>query len=824
MSANYPLLFLAGLLNFSLGIWVLAKGPRKTINCYFALFSIAVAVWTLANGLVSLNAATPWGYLWARVTFASASVISLSLFMFATVFPSKLIRVPRTIYLPVIIAGVCSFFVSFTQLIVRNTSSADGHLVVQYGPLHPAFAAYFILCLGLSLFLLVRKLHIVDRIQAIQVRYLLLGTLIAGLGASITNLIIPLTFGTSRFSQYGPLFSFIMIAMIAHAIVRHRLMDIRVVIKKGVVYIVAFGVAGALLAGLIVGSSLVFPTQEWRLWREVFLSLLVAVLFHPLKTRIQRACDRYLYREPFDYQRTVREASRTMATLLDLRALLHYVGEVIGETIRPERLSVYLREREGRDYRHALTRLFGEAGANGERQSHAADDPLLRALAAERTHLVRDDLRRDDLAPETRAGLEALAALGSEVALPLLKEDQVTGLLLVGPKRSGDPYFQEDLDLLTTLASQAAVAVTNAQLYAEVVLVNEYVANILKTMESGVIAAGVDGRVTLVNGAAERLTGLAAESLRGAPASLLPAALADLVQATLEDGVPRLQVETTLAVAAGPERPLVCSTSSFADVDGRVLGAVLVFSDLSRLKELEGEKRRAERLASFGALASGIAHEIKNPLVAIKAFAQLLPKKFADAEFRQDFSRVAAREIERIDELVERLRVLAAPPRPPEPVDLRGPVEETLELLRGQLDQKGIALERGYGEDLPAVLGEPVQLRQLFLNLFQNALDAMEAGGTLSVRLHRRQANGDTAVVVEVADTGPGIPEGLREKVFEPFYSTKPRGTGLGLAICRGIADTHRATIRAEPGGGGRGATLAVVFPAALGIPSEARA
>jgi PAS domain S-box-containing protein len=615
-----------------------------------------------------------------------------------------------------------------------------------------------------------------------------------------------------------------MVAMIAHAIIRHRLMDIRVVIKKGVVYIVAFVVAGVILTGLIVSSNFLLPEQRWRLVREIFLGLVVAALFHPLKSRIQQAFDRYLYRGSYDYQRTVRQASRAMATMLDLRSLLAHVSDVIGRTIRPETVSVYLRNRDDHDYNRLLIRCFIEGRAAEQPEAIARNLALPTVLRKEGTHLLRDDLRRADLERETRVALEELAGLGGELALPLLKEEQLTGFLVVGPKLSGDPYFSEDLDLLSTLASQAAIAVTNARLYAEVVLVNEYVQNILKTMESGVIVADVEGRVTLINSAAERMTGLDSTSLRSGPIGQLPLSLADSIHATLVDGVPRLQVETTLTGVDGGVTPVVCSTSPFSDAQERMLGVVLVFSDLTRLKELEGEKRRAARLASFQSMASGIAHEIKNPLVAIKTFAQLLPKKFAEEDFRDNFSRVATREIDRIDDLVERLRVLAAPSKPLHLLDLREPVEETLDLLRPQLEDRRISVTRLYDERLPAVMGEPAQLEQLFLNLFLNAIEAMEPGGVLTIRLKGGEGSGDSALRMEISDTGCGIPEGLLEKVFDPFFSTKRRGTGLGLAICRGIADVHRATIRAENNLGVPGTTISLMFPVAARVPTEVQA
>ncbi len=692
----------------------------------------------------------------------------------------------------------------------------------MYGPLHTAFGVYFILSLGYSLFSLVKKLRLLKGSHAIQVRYVFLGALIAGGGGTLTNLLIPLVLGTSRFSQYGPLFSLVMVAIIAHAIIRHRLMDIRVFVRKGVVYFASFVVAGTLLTGLIAGSNLLFPEKRWRLSREIFLGLVIAALFHPLKSRIQHGFDRYLYRGSYNYQKTIRRASQVLATMLELQPLLAYLSDVIGTTMRPEFVSVYLRERDSHDYQLAIKRSFMEEGTEDDRGTITGNSSLASALNGERTHLIRDDLRHRELASKTREALKELAALSGELALPLLKEDQLIGFVLVGPKLSGDPYFSEDLDLLSTLASQAAIAVTNAQLYAEVVLVNEYVQNILKTMESGVIAASSEGRVTLFNPAAERMTGLDASNVRPGPVDRLPRTVADLLQITLADGVPRLQVETTLTGADGQTKVVVCSTSPFSDTQGRMLGAVLVFSDLTWLKELEGEKHRAARLASFQSLASGIAHEIKNPLVAIKAFAQLLPKKFGEADFRENFSRVAAREVDRIDDLVERLRVLATPPKPLLPLDLREPIQETLELLHAQLEDRRLSVTRLYDDALPSIMGEPAQLKQLFLNLFLNAVEAMEPGGVLTIRLKGRE--GGTALHVEVSDTGPGISEGALDKIFDPFFSTKTRGTGLGLAICRGIADAHRATIRAENNRGAPGTTFSLTFPAAATIPSEVRA
>ena len=248
-------------------------------------------------------------------------------------------------------------------------------------------------------------------------------------------------------------------------------------------------------------------------------------------------------------------------------------------------------------------------------------------------------------------------------------------------------------------------------------------------------------------------------------------------------------------------------------------GALIVFSDLTRLKDLEREKRRAERLASLGTFASGIAHEIKNPLVAIRTFAELLPERFAEADFREDFSKVVVSEISRIDDLVGRLRGIAATaPQHLGTVDIREPITHTLTLLRGQLERNGTTVRCEF-EDAPFhVAVADSQLKQLFLNIILNSLESMGPGGDITVRIRRRELHGTTLIVTEISDTGPGIADSVRNNIFDPFFTTKARGSGLGLAICRGITDAHRGSIRAENRVDCRGASIIVEFPTSIGI------
>lgn len=811
----------AALANFGLGLFVYLKSSGSAINRYFAFFSFAVAAWTLSNGLVSSYAGSEWGYVWARFAFASASLIPMTFLWFADVFPTANPYLSRRVRDAFSLVAAASFVVSFTPLMVRSTASIGGALQVLYGPLHLPFGIYLVCCFGTSLFVLVRKLRTLTGLQKLQVRYLFAAVLIAAFGATVTNLVIPLVLDTSKFSPYGPLFGMLMIAIIAHAIIRHRLLDIQLVIRNGAVYVGAIVVTASTFFGLAEALHHLTGIQRTAipLLEALVLSITVSIFFGPLKDWLQTTLNRYVYRHTYDYQRTVRETSLRLSTMLDLHSLLGYLAEVVDHTFKVDLVQIYLRDDPTRTFVAPETQARRHWRPGPSNLGVSYDSALVSHLSTNRRTLLRDDASNIDHRPHLSEAAKELEHIGGEIVFPLFQDELLAGFIVVGAKRSGDPYFSRDIDLLSTLASQAAVAMKNAHLYRQVVVVNEYVDNILSTMESGVIAVDASGHISLFNPAAHRLTGMTFASRTKLSYSDLPAPLAGPLRNTLMEGGSHSQLETLLHGTDGLAIPLVYSTARLQDKDGSTHGALIVFSDLSRLKELEREKQRAERLASFGALAAGVAHEIKNPLVAIRTFAELLPERFGDVDFREDFSKVVIKEISRIDDLVARLRGIAATaPQQVGAVDLRYPINDTLTLLRGQLEQTRTAVMREFQDPAPFVAIEESQLKQLFLNLFLNAIEAMGTEGILAVRITRKHAQGMSWIVVDVSDTGPGISESVAANIFDPFFTTKTRGSGLGLTICRGITDAHRGTIRAERNVEGPGTTIVVELP----VPSAA--
>jgi PAS domain S-box-containing protein len=802
----------------ALATFVYIHNRHAPENRRFALAALTIAGWIVCISFALSSESPLTTVTLGRLGFAFASAIPFSLLWLFDAFSTDTGR-RRTlqIVVPAVCCG-CFILLSLSPLIVAGAKMQPERASFIYGSAHKPFGVYFLLCFLLALLTVWRTIRSTAGVRKLQLRYLLLGILLGGAGAITTNLAIPLIWTTSKYSFLGPYFSLLVVSFSAHAIIRHRLMDIRVVIRQGAVYVSAIVASGSvfLVFVQIYRHASGFDTSSIPLAEALILSIIVAILFQPLKSWIQRSFNRYVYREKYDLQRTLRQSSRRLSSTLNLESLLQYLSVTIETTFKAETVSVYLRDAKERTYIASQRQI----GAPWEELNSAPpisdDSAMVQFMRQERRPLVHEEAIRQPVGTLMNRAAAELRTLRGDVAFPLMDDSLLAGVLVVGPKRSGDPYFSEDVDLLSTLVSQAAVAMKNAHLYREVVLVNEYVDNILSTMASGVIALDASGRISLCNPAAERFTGMTLK--RRDPVSYvdLPVALAEPLRDTLLDGRAYSQLETSLRTREGSILPLVYSTAPLQARDRSTLGALIVFSDLTRLKELELEKQRAERLASFGSLASGVAHEIKNPLVAIRTFAELLPERFADVDFRDDFSKVVVREIDRIDNLIARLRGIASAPHPQTgPVDVRQPMRETLTLLRGQLEQSQTTVNYSIEDDSPFVSIEDSQLKQLFLNIFQNALEAMGSGGEINIKVARSKSAGPAWILLEVSDTGPGMPDSISSHVFEPFFTTKSTGSGLGLAICRSIVDAHRGSIRAENNRAHRGTTILVELPAA---------
>jgi two-component system nitrogen regulation sensor histidine kinase GlnL len=337
-----------------------------------------------------------------------------------------------------------------------------------------------------------------------------------------------------------------------------------------------------------------------------------------------------------------------------------------------------------------------------------------------------------------------------------------------------------------------------------------------------VIVLGPAGEVVRWNPAAEELLKVSASNALGRSFDqVLPQAqaLAGLVRRALAAGRAHADFEAALLRPDGGRITVSAVASILTGAGGEPRGAVLALRDVSRLRELEEKLQRSDRLAALGQMAAGMAHEVRNPLVGIRAAAQFLEGDSAFSAGLREYTGVIVREVDRLNAIVEDLLAFASPkPVQLAPCNLNQALEEALGLEATRLAAARVSVTRLYDPGLPPVLGDPPRLHQVFLNLLRNAAEAMPGGGALTVRTRFERLSarlgGRSAAVAEVADTGPGIPPDRQAHLFNPFFTTKPRGTGLGLAISLRIVEDHGGAIEVEAGAG-RGATFAVILPLA---------
>jgi signal transduction histidine kinase len=314
---------------------------------------------------------------------------------------------------------------------------------------------------------------------------------------------------------------------------------------------------------------------------------------------------------------------------------------------------------------------------------------------------------------------------------------------------------------------------------------------------SGIVAIDERQRITAFSPDTGKLLGLTVVEALHQSSELLPGPLRNVLHDALSRGESAAISQITLPGPAGLALVVRVSTALLQGADGKTLGAIAVLNDVTPAGHLDQNLRKLDRLASIGMLSASMAHEIKNAMVAVKTFVDLLIKKNQDTSL----AGIVGREMTRIDSIVSQMLRLAGPARPTFGViHLHPIIEQSLSLVQHHLEGRRIRLTASLRAEPDTLRGDVYQLEQAFINLFFNALDAMGAHGELNVATEFVPTGGPDnphAPVLRVAirDTGVGIPPENLERLFDPFFTTKPHGTGLGLPITRRIVQEHRGII-----------------------------
>lgn len=318
--------------------------------------------------------------------------------------------------------------------------------------------------------------------------------------------------------------------------------------------------------------------------------------------------------------------------------------------------------------------------------------------------------------------------------------------------------------------------------------------NIVSSIMSALVTTTRDGKISFFNPVAEQITGYKERELLGSDINALFPDLRHIL--SNEDKRGTLTTETTVQVLRGRTVYLQWFVSPLRDGQGNHVGQVLIFQDVSRLKDMEAQIKRAEQLAGIGRLAAGIAHEIRNPLAAISGSVQMLAQEGMDKDTRQRLMDIVLRETDHLNMWISDFLEFARPRRM-EMLRVRLPqaVSDLLEVFRHDPTAAGVQVSLVVEGTAGVIEGDAARLRQVLWNLLKNAAQAMPGGGELTVRIGRVLRGGVPYVAIAVEDTGAGIPSGELDRIFEPFYTTKERGTGLGLATSFRIVQDHHGTI-----------------------------
>lgn len=493
----------------------------------------------------------------------------------------------------------------------------------------------------------------------------------------------------------------------------------------------------------------------------------------------------------------------------NVESLLANVVEGVADAAGVTRVGIFSKMRQGDRYRlRAGVRVLPET----EELEYRDRDPLVRWFELH-AHLVN----RSDLAttadrtyrPILRRGLDAF---GAEVIAPLYARGRIIGWLFFGHRLTGQPFGYQDLEGLTMLAEHVSAVLENALLYEEVAVQKSLAETLLKAIPPGIVATDEEGIIRWFNPTAEQILGFASGRVLNKPVESAGAALATFIRDTLaaKGGLPPRHWTDS-----NTQRAILVETRRLTD-DQAELGAVAVIQDLTAENTLREKQDLVERAMFWTDLAASMAHEIRNPLVAIKTFAQLMPERFHDAEFRNEFNEIVVREIDRLDKIVTQIHNFAHPRELIfKPIDPRTPLTKALEMARDQFGVNGeVALETSLPNDLPKVLGDEGALTEAFAHLIVNAAEAVAGQDKPHIRLTAkpiREGNHAREIVISIRDNGKGIDADLKDKIFSPFCTTKPRGMGLGLPIVKRTIFDHNG--RVDIDSDSDGTTVNVTLP-----------
>jgi signal transduction histidine kinase len=688
---------LAFLLTISLCLYIFARDPSSYLNLSLSFFLFSFALWQIADAIriYILNPETAifWGKALLMGIFLACLANLNFIFLFLQKRKGESFEALRWLF--VCLPPAMLITILPTNLYTQGADLFYWHWENWINALvHKLFIFYLALYVIYGVMMVARaNLTISKGIAARPITYMFFTVSFIFIPSLVAAIFVPISGYSNYMIGASSLSVIVMAVVLIYSIRRYHLIDVNAVIFQSLSY---FVLTGLLLGGYVLLVNLFASlTNAFSLWLSEFgtqtnwhigaaptyviATLIIALLFQPAKNRVQSLLDRWFQKDKNAYQQALLSFSQAITTILDLNRLSRLLVSTVTNAMGIDKGWLLIKKDDGKGYELVASVGLDESTKQNIQNSMPS------------TRLIR----------EIDGRLEGWKEEG--ISIPLQRDEHLIGVLSLGRKYSGKPFTKADREILTILANQAALAITNAK------LVNQLL--------------------------------------------------------------------------------------------------------------------RADQLAMLGRISAGIAHEVRNPLLAIKGAAQFLQGKFEKESEESEFAEIIVEESNRINQVITQFLDYARPAKPKlQPMDIRECLDRTLTLVNVELRHAKVELVRDYAPDLPEVLGDEKQLGQVFLNLIINAIEAMPNGGTLRIQAHQGKEGNESEFTslqgklafcfIRIKDTGTGMSTEEKTRIFEPFYTNKENGLGLGLAIVREIVSEHGGTISVESKKG-----MGTMFT--VGLPSK---
>ncbi len=630
-----------------------------------------------------------------------------------------------------------------------------------------------------------------------------------------------------------------------HSVVRYRLMDVDIVVRRALVYAMTtlaiammIGTVALGLVFLAVGSNLSKTEITLRALIAVIAMAGIVLLSEPLKKFLQERADRFFYGERYDLRNGLLDFGRTISATTALEPLLNALTERLQQVLDVEKVAVFI-ENESSPEGYKIAKSVGIT----ENYKIPNDfRKMIRQKSAEKGIVRADELELLEAEDDQENfngngngngrvfGLNKRKIIRQELHyfVPCVVRGKMVAVIGLGRASDGSLLSSEDLEILQTISGYVAVAVENSLLYQEqetraeeLASLKEFNESIVESVNVGLIAVDEEGRITRCNSPFEAMMDLSREQTIG---KLVEEVFDESFALNLENILGKSRWHLTeirnayklfTTNAQGKALIINVAVAPLRSVTNNQTGAIIVLENVTSRIKLEETLQQSEKLSSIGLLAAGVAHEVNTPLTGVSSYTQMLLGMIPETDPKHALLQKVQKQTDRASNIVGNLLNFSRTGNAAEfnEIDVNKLLEDTLQLLEPQMRKSRVEIIKNYSAIPPKVLGNAGKLQQVFTNLIINARDAMLGGGTITLTT---EFGNEDEIIIKVSDTGSGIEPDNLNKIYDPFFTTKGvgSGTGLGLAVSYGIVQEHAGTIETVSELG-EGTTFRLVFPSA---------